>query len=92
MLPFDFRNFAQTVDGYLTEIAKLNGASALHLESVRKELRLLKRSADACESSYRRWLDKASAAPASALASANELLYRTERSMVLPAGLPGATG
>src|SRR6266851_1943603 len=89
LLPFDFRNFAQTVDGYLTEIAKLKGASALHLESVRKELRLLKRSADAYETSYRRSLDKESAAPASALASANELLYRTERSMLLAGGLPG---
>src|SRR5258708_26188632 len=69
LLPFDFRNLAQTVDGYLAEIAKLKGAGALHLESARKELGLVKKNADAYESRYRRSFEKASGARASLLAS-----------------------
>ncbi len=85
ILPFEFRNFVRTVEEYQIEIAKLNGGSALHLESVRKELRLLRKAAEAFEGRYRRSADK----PHGATAAVNELLYRIERSMLLPEGLPG---
>jgi N-acetylated-alpha-linked acidic dipeptidase len=90
VLPFEFRKFAQTVDGYLQELSKLKDAPPqLHLEAVHRELAHLKKSAEAYESRYQHSLDKTSTASADRLTAANELLFRTERSMLLPAGLPG---
>ena len=89
LLPFEFQNFARTVEGYLGELGKLKGAEALHLEAVRKEVDRMKKSAEAYEARYRHALEKASSAPADRLTAANELLFRAERSMTLPAGLPG---
>jgi N-acetylated-alpha-linked acidic dipeptidase len=89
LLPFEFGNFAKTVEGYLKDIAQIKGANALHLASARRELGLLKKSAESCESLYRNALDKASAAPPERLAAINQLLFLTERRMLLAAGLPG---
>ncbi len=89
MLPFEFRTFARTVGVYLDELSKLKGASALHLDGPRKELERLRKSAAAYETRYRHSLEKISTAPADRLTAANELLFRTERAMLLPAGLPG---
>jgi N-acetylated-alpha-linked acidic dipeptidase len=84
LLPFEFGHFVETVESYLNEIVKLKGAEALYLGALRKELGLLKKSADGYESRYRRWLEKGAHAP-----DGNELLFRTERQMLLAAGLPG---
>jgi N-acetylated-alpha-linked acidic dipeptidase len=89
LLPFEFRNFARTVDGYLDELSGLKGASALHLDPARKELERLRKAADAYEARYHHSLEKASTAPAVRLTAVNELLFGAERSMLLPAGLPG---
>jgi N-acetylated-alpha-linked acidic dipeptidase len=89
LLPFEFGNFTRTVEGYLNDLSKLKGAGSLHLEGVRKELAATGKTAEAYEARYKRSLDKASLASPARLEEANELLYRTERSMLLPAGLPG---
>jgi N-acetylated-alpha-linked acidic dipeptidase len=89
LLPFEFGNLARTVGEYLNEIVKLKGASALRVAGVRKELERLKKSAAAFESRYRRSTEKSTGAALDHLARANELLFRTERVMLLPAGLPG---
>ena len=89
LLPFEFGNFTRTVDGYLTELSKLKGAKALHLESVSKELALTSKAAQLYEARYKLALEKASTAPPERLAEANELSFRAERAMLLPAGLPG---
>jgi N-acetylated-alpha-linked acidic dipeptidase len=89
LLPFEFGNFARTAEEYLNEIAKLKGASALRLDGPRRELARVKKTAGAFEGRYARAIGKASAASGDKLAAANELLYRTERTLLLPAGLPG---
>jgi N-acetylated-alpha-linked acidic dipeptidase len=89
LLPFEFRNFARTVDVYLDELSEIKGASSVHLEAARKELERVRKAAEAYEGRYHRSLDKTSTAPADRLTAVNELLFRTERSMLLPAGLPG---
>jgi N-acetylated-alpha-linked acidic dipeptidase len=89
LLPFEFRNFARTVGDYLDDLAKLKGASALHLEAARKEVEHLRKTAEVYESRYHHSLEKTATAAADRLTAANELLFRTERSMLLPAGLPG---
>ncbi len=89
LLPFEFGNFARTVDDYVNEIAKLKGASAVKLGAVRSELERLKKTAATFDSRYRKAAERAGAAQAESLASVNELLFRTERVMTVPAGLPG---
>jgi N-acetylated-alpha-linked acidic dipeptidase len=77
------------VDVYLDELSEIKGASSVHLEAARKELERVRKAAEAYEGRYHRSLDKTSTAPADRLTAVNELLFRTERSMLLPAGLPG---
>jgi len=89
LLPFEFRNFARTVGVYLDELSKLKGTDALHLEPARKELERVRKTAEAYETRYHHSLEKTSTAAADRLTAANELLFRTERSMLLSAGLPG---
>jgi len=89
LLPFEFRNFARTVGAYLDELSKLKGTDALHLEPARKELERVRKTAEAYETRYHHSLEKTSTAAADRLTAANELLFRTERSMLLSAGLPG---
>ena len=89
LLPFEFGNFTRTVGVYLNELSKLKGATALHLDSARKELALTSRAAQLYEAHYKLSLEKASTASAERLAEANEFSFRVERSMLLPTGLPG---
>jgi N-acetylated-alpha-linked acidic dipeptidase len=49
----------------------------------------VRKSAAAYETRYHHSLEKTSTAAADRLTAANELLFRTERAMLLPAGLPG---
>jgi N-acetylated-alpha-linked acidic dipeptidase len=89
LLPFEFGNFARAAQGYVTELSKLKGGGALHLDGVRKELAAIAKAADLYEARYKRALEKTPAAQPERLAEAGELSYRVERSMLLPAGLPG---
>ena len=86
LLPFEFDNFTRTVEGYLKDLSKFK---ALRLEGARKELGLVGKAAAAYETRYKQSLDRAAEAPVERLAEVNQLMYRTERSMLSPAGLPG---
>ncbi len=83
LLPFEFGHFAKTIRGYTNELAE---RKELHLEAVAREVSRLEKAAEVYEGRYRRVVEKASSGQ---LAAANETLYRTERAMLSPAGLPG---
>jgi len=89
LLPFQFVNFAGAVEGYLSELSKLKGASAIHLEKARKELANLAKSAEAYETRYKKAAELASSGSKAQLEIVNEALIRTERAMLSEAGLPG---
>jgi N-acetylated-alpha-linked acidic dipeptidase len=92
VLPFDFTNLAETTAGYISEIRKLAGVQGkvnfAPLQNAQKELL---KSAQAYESAY----EQSSAAgvifkqdPAQ-LRDLNQTLYRSERALTSPEGLPG---
>jgi len=84
LLPFQFVNFARTAEDYLAELSKMK---ELHLDGVRAELARIAKAANTYEARYKRSLEKSLST--NKLAEANQLLFRTERSMLSPAGLPG---
>jgi len=83
LLPFEFGAFWSTVNRYTEEIKKLAG-SKVNLEPLLKQL--AKTDSDAKE--YETALAGAVSRSDSRLEKANQLLYETERSLVLPKGLP----
>jgi N-acetylated-alpha-linked acidic dipeptidase len=85
ILPFEFTNFAETVGGYVDEIAKMPkqdvDVSPLHKSMVR-----LKQAADNYDRALRA-VTSEGAAP-SDLRALNALLYQSERKLLSDAGLP----
>jgi N-acetylated-alpha-linked acidic dipeptidase len=89
LLPFEFGRFASTVTGYVDEIEKLEKEKGKpNLGPVRAELDTLKKTAAEFDSSFGKAVGKISSAPAAKLATINELLFRSERTMTIGAGLP----
>ncbi len=92
LLPFDFSVPASTIQRYVREVSREAGgaASKLDLRELREELERMAISARAFESEYtaalRRWPNLP---PAAKVAEVNEALYRTERTLLSAAGLPG---
>jgi len=90
LLPFEFGRFANTVTGYVNEIEKLEKQKDRpNLSEIRTELDRLKKSASSFESAYARGLAKAGSASTAKLGAVNTILFQSERSMTLAAGLPG---
>ncbi|MEO7653650.1 MAG: M28 family metallopeptidase, partial [Bryobacteraceae bacterium] len=89
VVPFQFTGLAGAIGDYLGEIKKLEGAARLPVERLRKELALLKKQAQGCETRYRNAQKKAASADREKLSAASEALFRSERKMLLAAGLPG---
>ncbi len=85
ILPFEFTNFAETVDGYVEEIAKLP-QQGVDLQPLRKAAGKLKLSADGYDRALRS-LIAAGKRPAN-LKALNALLYQSERKLLSKAGLP----
>lgn len=85
ILPFEFTNFAETVDGYVEEIAKLP-QPGVDLQPLRKAVSKLKLSADGYDRASRS-LIAAGKRPAN-LKALNALLYQSERKLLSKAGLP----
>ena len=81
ILPFEFTNFAETVSGYVDEIAKLPKQD-VDVEPLRKSGARLKQAADEYDRALR-----SGAAPADAK-ELNALLYQSERKLLSEAGLP----
>jgi N-acetylated-alpha-linked acidic dipeptidase len=85
ILPFEFTNFAETVGGYVDEIAKMP-KHGVDISPLRKSISRLKQAAD----EYDRALRSAahtSYFPAE-VKELNALLYQSERKLLSEAGLP----
>ena len=90
LLPFEFGRFAATVTNYVEEIDKLDHPkNQPNLNDLRAELDRLRKTASAFESSYSKALPRTSSASAAKLGALNQILFRSERGMTLPEGLPG---
>jgi N-acetylated-alpha-linked acidic dipeptidase len=85
LLPFEFTNFAETVGGYIDEIAKLP-AQNVRLDPLRKSHERLRRSADDYDRALRS--DVQSGGLPADLTPLNTLLYQSERALLSQAGLP----
>ncbi|MGE0130854.1 MAG: M28 family metallopeptidase [Blastocatellales bacterium] len=85
ILPFEFTNFAETVGGYVDEIAKLPKQD-VDVASLRKSAVRLKQAADDYDRGLRS-IANTGGAPVETQAL-NALLYQSERKLLSEAGLP----
>jgi len=92
VLPFEFGHFASTVNGYLDEIQKEAGKSnhKLDLTPLHQQLDLLSANGKAYEAALKAALAKDSLDPRR-LAALNRILFRSERVLTRPEGLPNRT-
>jgi N-acetylated-alpha-linked acidic dipeptidase len=92
VLPFQFKNLADAAEGYVAELVRLpGGKDKIDPAPLHAAVRKLKQSAQDYEKAY----DRAAAAgtifqrtPAE-LHSLNQRIYRSERALTAPEGLPG---
>lgn len=85
ILPFEFTNFAETVSGYVDEIAKMPKQD-VDIAPLRKSVARLKQTADDYDRAFRA-ITNTGKAPAEPQ-SLNALLYQSERALLSEAGLP----
>jgi N-acetylated-alpha-linked acidic dipeptidase len=88
LLPFEFTRFAETVGRYVVEVEKLRKNGNPNLDDLKREVEGLKKSASAYETAYAQALPKTDSAARDKLRDINTILFRTERSLTLPHGLP----
>ena len=94
LLPFEFTRFADTVGRYVSEIEKLRNGDRPGFDDLNRNVGDLKKSASAFETAYSQALAKLDGAAGDAasreekLRQVNSILFRTERAMTLPTGLP----
>jgi N-acetylated-alpha-linked acidic dipeptidase len=92
VLPFQFTNLAETTSGYVSEIRKLAGNQGkVSLAPLQDAVMVLARSAQAYEDAYNQACasgDVFTRGPAQ-LQDLNQTLYRSERVLTAPEGLPG---
>ena len=88
LLPFEFTRLADTVARYVNEVDKLRKNDHPNLDELRRGVEELRKSAAAYEAAYAQALPKLDSTPVDKLREVNMLLYRTERAMTLPQGLP----
>ena len=86
LLPFEFTNLAETIDGYVDELARLPRQN-VDLDSLRTAAASLRKSADGYDRALRDALRKG-AADATQYKALNALLYQSERKLLSAAGLP----
>jgi N-acetylated-alpha-linked acidic dipeptidase len=88
LLPFEFTRLADTIGRYVNEVEKLRSSERPNFDGVRHGMEELRKSAAAFEAAYSQALPKLDSAPVDKLREVNAVLFRTERSMTLPQGLP----
>jgi len=88
LLPFEFTRFAETVARYVGEIEKLRQGVRPNFDELKRQVGDLAKSAAAFETAYNQALPKLESAPLDRLREVNAILFRTERAMTLPQGLP----
>ena len=86
LLPFEFTNLAETIDGYVEEVARLPHPN-VDLEPLRKAANALRASADSYDRALRDAL-RAGSLNAAQQKTLNALLYQSERKLLSAAGLP----
>ncbi len=88
--PFEFSVFADTLERYVEEIEKLlKPDQKLDLSSVHAAVFALQKSAAAFETAYEHALPHLPSAPVAKRAMLDQLLFGSERKMMLETGLPG---
>lgn len=87
LLPFDFLNFAETVGGYVEEIALLPRDANVDLAPLRRAVEKVRLSADAYDRAVRARTMAGNITDAQAK-SVNALLIQSERKLLSDAGLP----
>ncbi len=85
ILPFEFTNFAETVSGYVSEIAALSGGKT-DISPLRKSIDNLTRAANDYDRALRD-AHREGRKPGNPIAL-NKLLYQSERKLISAAGLP----
>ncbi len=85
ILPFEFTNFAETLNGYVNEIAKLPKQD-VDVSPLRKSAARLKQAADEYDRALRS-VANTGALPAN-VKELNAMLYQSERKLISDAGLP----
>ena len=90
LLPFEFGRFVNTVNGYVDEIERTEKQKGRpSFTDVRAALDSLRKASSAFDASYNRALPRISSAAPAKLAAINALLFHSERTMTIAAGLPG---
>lgn len=87
VLPFDFLNFAETVSGYVEEIALLPRQSSVDLAPLRRAVERVRASADTYDRKLRKRMS-AGALTEAEVKAVNALLIQSERKLLSEAGLP----
>ena len=87
VLPYQFLDLAKTVKGYVEEIQK--DFPAADVKEISAQLVRVSAAAKAYDDDLALLLKKAAGASPEKLAKLNQVLYRTERALTLPQGLPG---
>ncbi len=87
VLPFEFTNLAETISGYVDELAKLPKQS-VDLAPLRKAANQLRNAADSYDRAVRNKPTSNAALSTPELKALNALLYQSERKLLSDAGLP----
>ncbi len=86
LLPFEFTNLAETIDGYVDEVVRLPHPN-VEVEPLRKAATVLRASADSYDRALRDAL-RNGAVSAAQQKALNVLLYQSERKLLSSVGLP----
>ncbi|MBI4908463.1 MAG: M28 family peptidase [Acidobacteria bacterium] len=91
LLPFEFPTVARTIDRYIGEITKEAGKEGARVDwkELRAELNKLTVAAKSTEADYSNAMRRWNQPKPERLQQLNELIYRSERAFLNPAGLPG---
>jgi len=89
VLPFEFEALTRALVRWMDEVRKLKGGTSVQFDPLLTELKELRKSAQLYEAQLQggKW----HGAGAKKLATVNTLLFRTERALAPPAGIPGRT-
>ena len=87
VLPYQFLDLAKTVKGYVEDIQK--DFPAADVKEISAQLVRVSAAAKAYDDDLGLLLKKAASSSPEKLAKLNQALYRTERALTLPQGLPG---
>ena len=87
LLPFEFTNLAETINGYVDELMKLPRQN-VDLASLRTAANRLRRAADNYDRALRGHASNGATLSTQELKTLNALLYQSERKLLSNAGLP----